>query len=295
MVNNHQTIFYEKNGKIFQSEISFISETQLIGIIKKIVGSVGRRIDESHPHVDARLSDGSRIHAIIPPLSLTGPTLTIRKFPQEAMTLDRLVQLKSFPPDIKYTIEKLIKNHKNIIISGGTGTGKTSLLNACASCIEKNERIITIEDSAEIRLDHPHVISLESRNKNAEGKGEVSIRQLLKNALRMRPDRIIVGEIRSGEALDMLQAMNTGHDGSLTTIHANAPLETLLRLETMVLMSGLDLPIAAIRMQVIQAVDIIIQLVRQEDGSRKICQISKIQKNPQTISDHYQLETLYKL
>ncbi len=274
MVNGTDNIFVEKNGVLKKTPLFFHSENELLNIINRIVSQVGRRIDKSSPMVDARLKDGSRINAIIPPLSLTGPTLTIRKFSKTPLTLDNLVKLGSITSSTKEILLQAIANKDNIIISGGTGTGKTSLLNALSQNIPDSQRIVTIEDSAELQLKHNHLISLESRPANMEGKGEISIRDLVKNALRMRPDRIIVGEIRGAEAIDMLQAMNTGHQGSLTTVHANAPLEALLRIETMVLMGDVELPLKAIRQQIIGAITLIIQLERQADGQRKISQIS---------------------
>jgi pilus assembly protein CpaF len=279
MVNGTDNIFVEKNGVLKKTPLFFHSENELLNIINRIVSQVGRRIDKSSPMVDARLKDGSRINAIIPPLSLTGPTLTIRKFSKTPLTLDNLVKLGSITSSTKEILLQAIANKDNIIISGGTGTGKTSLLNALSQNIPDSQRIVTIEDSAELQLKHNHLISLESRPANMEGKGEISIRDLVKNALRMRPDRIIVGEIRGAEAIDMLQAMNTGHQGSLTTVHANAPLEALLRIETMVLMGDVELPLKAIRQQIIGAITLIIQLERQADGQRKISQISRLRSD----------------
>jgi pilus assembly protein CpaF len=276
MINGADNIFVEKNGVLKKTDLSFYSENELLNVINKIVSRVGRRIDKSSPMVDARLEDGSRVNAIIPPLSLTGSVLTIRKFSKEPLTLDNLLALGSIDKRTKQILKEAIENKENIIISGGTGTGKTSLLNALAQYINNAQRIITIEDSAELQLKHNHLISLESRPANMEGKGEIPIRDLVKNALRMRPDRIIVGEIRGVETIDMLQAMNTGHQGSLTTVHANAPLEALLRIETMVLMGDINLPLRAIRQQVIGAITLIIQLERQADGQRKVSQISRL-------------------
>jgi pilus assembly protein CpaF len=276
MINGANNIFVEKNGVLKKTDLSFYSENELLNVINKIVSRVGRRIDKSSPMVDARLEDGSRVNAIIPPLSLTGSVLTIRKFSKEPLTLDNLLALGSIDKKTKQILKEAIKNKENIIISGGTGTGKTSLLNALAQYINNTQRIITIEDSAELQLKHNHLISLESRPANMEGKGEIPIRDLVKNALRMRPDRIIVGEIRGVETIDMLQAMNTGHQGSLTTVHANAPLEALLRIETMVLMGDINLPLRAIRQQVIGAITLIIQLERRANGQRKVSQISRL-------------------
>jgi len=279
MVNGHEHIFIEKNGKIEKTNFSFLSADQLIQVINRIVGQIGRRIDESTPLVDARLKDGSRVNAIISPLSLKGATLTIRKFPQKSFKIEDMLKYNSLSPEMAKFLEEAIKTKKNILVSGGTGSGKTSTLNACASLIPHEERLITIEDAAEIRIEHPHLISLESRSPNIEGKGEISIRMLLKNALRMRPDRIVVGEIRGGEAIDMLQAMNTGHKGSLTTVHSNSPLESLFRIETMVLMGDIDLPISAIRPQIIQGIDLIIQQERLSSGERKVTRISRVKKD----------------
>ncbi|MBT6068957.1 CpaF family protein [Candidatus Peregrinibacteria bacterium] len=279
MVNGKSDIFVERNGRLEKTEIRFQSDESLLQVINRIVSKIGRRIDESSPLVDARLPDGSRVNAIIPPLSLSGPILTIRKFPEKSMQLDDLLGFNSLSQQMAEFLYFCIISKQNIIISGGTGSGKTSLLNACANLIPKDQRVITIEDAAEIRLDLPHLIRLESKAQNMEGKGAIPIRTLLKNALRMRPDRIIVGEIRGAEAIDMLQAMNTGHDGSLTTVHANAPREALLRTETMVLMANLDLPLPAIRNQVVSSIDIIIQQERDIDGKRRITHISEIEKD----------------
>jgi len=278
MVNGPDTIFVERKGRLEKTNLTFFDEAHLRKVIQQIVGKVGRRIDARTPMVDARLQDGSRVNAIIPPLSLKGSILTIRKFPHQVWKLKSLVKQETLSEDMSAFLESCVKQKKNIIISGGTGSGKTSTLNALANTIPKCERIITIEDSAEMKIEHPHLISLESRNENIEGTGEIPIRTLLRNALRMRPDRIVVGEIRGGEAIDMLQAMNTGHCGSLTTIHANAPLESLLRLETMVLMGDVDLPITAIRPQIIQAIDVIVQQERLPSGERKIVSIAEIVK-----------------
>lgn len=278
MVNGAQNIFFEKEGKLEKSNLCFRDDEHLLRIINRIVGTVGRRIDQRHPLVDARLADGSRVNAIIAPLSLCGPVLTIRKFPKKIFTCKDLEYYDSASPKMVRYLQKAIENKKNILISGGTGAGKTSTLNACATCIPFNERIITIEDVAEIRIDHPHHIVLESRMENIEGTGAIPIRTLLKNALRMRPDRIIVGEIRGEEVVDMLQAMNTGHKGSLSTLHANTPLESLYRLEAMVLMEG-DIPLESVRPQIVQALDIIVQQDRLQDGRRKITCISELTKS----------------
>jgi pilus assembly protein CpaF len=276
MVNGPDTIFVERKGRLEKTALTFFDEAHLRKVIQQIVGKIGRRIDERTPMVDARLPDGSRVNAIIPPLSMQGSVLTIRKFPTQVWKLKSLVKQGTLSEEMAAFLEACVKSKKNIIISGGTGSGKTSTLNALANAIPRSERIITIEDSAEMKIEHPHLISLESRNENIEGTGEIPIRTLLRNALRMRPDRIVVGEIRGGEAIDMLQAMNTGHCGSLTTIHANAPLETLLRLETMVLMGDVNLPISAIRPQIIQAIDVIVQQERLPSGERRIVSIAEM-------------------
>ena len=290
MVNGPDCIFVEKGGQLAQAEARFTSEEQLIQVINRMVAQVGRRIDESQPLVDARLPDGSRVNAIIPPLSLNGPVVTIRKFPAEPFTLDDMLMHQSLNQPMAELLKLLVRAQQNIIISGGTGAGKTSTLNACASLIPHAERVITIEDSAEIRINHPHLISLEARVANLEGRGAITIRDLLKNALRMRPDRIVVGEIRGGEAIDMLQAMNTGHQGSLTTVHANAPLESLYRLETMVLMGDVALPLSAIRPQIKQGINWVLQQSRLSDGTRKITEIAEVVSNPQ--EPDYQVKTV---
>ncbi len=296
MVNGHRNIFVERNGLLEKVDCSFSSEEDLLNVINRIVSKVGRRVDESSPMVDARLEDGSRVNAIIPPLSLKGATLTIRKFNRRSFDLKRLVELGSLSAEMKLFLEKSVREKKNLLIAGGTGSGKTSLLNALAKVVSQRERIITIEDSAELQLDHPNLVSLESRPKNTEGKGEVTIRDLLKNSLRMRPDRIIVGEVRGGEALDMLQAMNTGHQGSLTTIHANSPLESLLRLETMVLMADLELPLTVVRRQILEAMDIIVQLRREANGQRKIVAVSQLQKSANGLAEEpqYILQNIFE-
>jgi len=290
MVNGASQVFIEKNGCLQQTPNGFESDDQLVQIINRMVAQVGRRIDESQPLVDARLPDGSRVNAIIPPLSLNGPVLTIRKFPLEAFTLQHMRQYDSVNEEMAELLQILVEQQQNILISGGTGAGKTSTLNACASLIPASERVITIEDSAEIKIDHPHLVSLESRAANLEGEGSINIRDLLKNALRMRPDRIVVGEIRGGEAIDMLQAMNTGHQGSITTVHANSPLESLYRLETMVLMGDVELPLTAIRPQIKQGINWVLQQNRLKDGSRKIVEIAAVHSNV-TASD-YNVQTL---
>jgi pilus assembly protein CpaF len=289
MVNGAEAIFVERGGRIERTEYRFADEKQLRQVIGQIVGKAGKRIDEKNPLVDARLDDGSRINAVLPPLSTRGAVLTIRKFPEKSFTLNDMIQSQTLSQEMADYLSERVRSKKNIVVSGGTGAGKTSTLNALASKIPAAERIITIEDTAEMRIDHPHLITLEAREANIEGKGAITIRQLLKNALRMRPDRIVVGEIRGGEAIDMLQAMNTGHQGSLTTVHANAPLESLYRLETMVLMGDVALPLSAIRPQISQAIDIVIQQNRFPDGSRRITHISEVCWNPVS-GDEYQIQ-----
>ncbi len=276
MVNGPMQVYAEKGGKLVLTNAHFKDNHHVLHVIKKIVAPIGRRIDESSPMVDARLPDGSRVNAIIPPLALEGPTITIRKFSKDPFKVSDLVGFGTLTQSMADFIEFCIKGHLNIIVSGGTGSGKTTTLNVLSSFIPNDERIITIEDAAELKLVQDHVVRLETRPANMEGKGEISIRDLVKNSLRMRPDRIVVGEVRSGEALDMLQAMNTGHDGSLTTGHANSPRDMLSRLETMVLMSGMNLPVKAIRDQISSAIDIIIQQTRLPDGSRKIVNITEV-------------------
>jgi pilus assembly protein CpaF len=277
MVNGPDRIFVERGGKLALTGARFRSEDQLRRVIEKIVSRVGRRIDESSPLVDARLDDGSRVNAVIPPLAVSGSTLTIRKFSADPLTAADLVSFGSLSPEMADLLEACVAAHLNILVSGGTGTGKTTLLNVLSSFIPADERIITIEDAVELQLQQTHVVRLESRPANIEGKGEITIRDLLKNSLRMRPDRIVVGECRGGEALDMLQAMNTGHDGSLSTIHANAPRDAIARLETLVLMAGMDLPLRAIREQIASAVDVIVQLTRMRDGTRRVTHITEVQ------------------
>lgn len=276
MVNGPNQVYAEKGGKLVLTNAHFKDNHHVLHVIKKIVAPIGRRIDESSPMVDARLPDGSRVNAIIPPLALGGPTITIRKFSKDPFQVSDLIGFGTLTKSMADFIEFCIKGHLNIIVSGGTGSGKTTTLNVLSSFIPNNERIITIEDAAELKLVQDHVVRLETRPPNMEGRGEISIRDLVKNSLRMRPDRIVVGEVRSGEALDMLQAMNTGHDGSLTTGHANSPRDMLSRLETMVLMSGMNLPVKAIRDQISSAIDIIIQQTRLPDGSRKIVNITEV-------------------
>jgi pilus assembly protein CpaF len=276
MVVNKDKIFVEKSGKILFTGKTFTSHEAVLAVIERIITPLGRRIDESSPLVDARLKDGSRVNAIIPPLAIKGPCITIRKFGKKGLTVDDLVGFGSITPQIASFLQKCVLGHKNIIISGGTGSGKTTLLNCLSSFIPGHERIVTIEDAAELRLPQEHVVSLETRPSNLEGKGAFTIRDLVRNSLRMRPDRIVVGECRGGEALDMLQAMNTGHDGSLTTGHANTPTDMLARLETMVLMAGMDLPVRAIREQIASAVHVIVQQNRFPDGSRRITHVTEV-------------------
>lgn len=276
MVNRHDEIYIERNGRLERHDISFTSDRAVLGVIERIVTPIGRRIDEASPMVDARLKDGSRVNAIIPPLALKGPALTIRKFGRKLFSDADLVALGAMSPQMAEFMRICVRHRKNILISGGTGSGKTTLLNVLSNFIPDGERIITIEDAAELRLAHSHLISLEARPANAEGRGLIAIRELVKNALRMRPDRIVVGECRGGEALDMLQAMNTGHDGSLTTLHANSPRDALARLETLVLMAGMDLPLTAIRDQIASAIDIVIQQARLPDGRRVITGIVEV-------------------
>lgn len=276
MVNGPDKVYVEDKGKLKLTDIKFRDEEHLMNIINRIVSNVGRHVDEASPMVDARLADGSRVNAIIPPLSLVGPVLTIRKFGKKPITAQQLLTFGSLTPDMLRFLEACVKGKLNIVVAGGTGSGKTTLLNVLSSYIPEDERIVTIEDAAEVQLKQEHVITLEARPANLEGKGAVTIRNLVKNALRMRPDRIIVGEVRSEETLDMLQAMNTGHDGSLTTTHANSPRDTVARLETMVLMSGMELPLKAIRDQISSAIDIIVQQSRLRDGTRKITSITEI-------------------
>ena len=276
MVNNYQQVFLERNGKLEQSQWNFSSNQAVYSVIERIITPIGRRIDEGSPIVDARLKDGSRVNAIIPPLALKGPSLTIRKFPKHRLSFDDLVAGGSVSPEMVDFLRICVEQHKNIIVSGGTGSGKTTLLNVLSNFIPVHERIVTIEDAAELKLVQPNLVSLESRPANIEGRGGIAIRELVKNALRMRPDRIVVGECRGGEAIDMLQAMNTGHDGSLTTIHANNPRDVVSRLEVLVLMAGMDLPVTAIREQVASAVDIIIQQTRFPCGTRKITKVTEV-------------------
>jgi pilus assembly protein CpaF len=276
MVNGAKNIYVERRGKIQRAPLAFENNEHVMRIIERIVAPLGRRIDESSPYVDARLQDGSRVNAIIPPVSLVGPVLTIRKFSKTPFSVDQLVQFGSITPEAIQFLDAAVKARINVVISGGTGSGKTTLLNVLSGFIPSDERIITIENAAELQLRQDHVITLESRPANIEGKGEITIRHLVINALRMRPDRIIVGEIRDEAALDMLQAMNTGHDGSMTTLHSNSPRDTLARLETMTMMAGMDLPIRAIREQVSSAIDLVVHQERMRDGTRKVTNITEV-------------------
>jgi pilus assembly protein CpaF len=290
MVNGPHDVWVERAGRLHRTPVRFTDDGHLRRIISKMVAQVGRRIDESSPMVDARLPDGSRINATIPPLSLSGPLLTIRKFGKQRLDMAALVKRGSLTVETTDLLDRCVKARLNILIAGGTGSGKTTMLNALSASIPDGERIITIEDSAELYLNQRHVLRLESRPKNIEGEGEVSIRDLVRNSLRMRPDRIVIGEVRGGEALDMLQAMNTGHDGSLSTLHANSPRDALGRLETMVLMSGYDLPLRAVREQIASALDMLIQVERMSDGTRRVVAITDVQRME---SDVITLQDLY--
>lgn len=276
LVNRHDTIYIERRGKIEATNVRFKDDEHLMRVIERIVSSVGRRIDESSPMVDARLQDGSRVNAIIPPLSIDGPVLSIRRFGSEPLRMSALIENQALTKDIADMLQMCVNARLNCLISGGTGAGKTTLLNALSAFIPEDERIVTIEDSAELQLQQPHTVRLETRPPNIEGRGEVTQRDLVKNALRMRPDRIVIGEVRGGEAIDMLQAMNTGHDGSLTTIHANTPRDSLARLETMIQMTGMRLSDRAMRQQIASAMDLVVQVARLSDGSRRITSISEI-------------------
>jgi pilus assembly protein CpaF len=277
MVNGPDRVYIERAGKITQSDASFLDENHLKRVIEKIVAQVGRRVDEATPMCDARLPDGSRVNAIIAPLAIGGPFLTIRKFSADPYQVEDLINFGTMTPSTATFLDACVKGRLNMIVSGGTGSGKTTMLNVLSSFIPSDERIVTVEDAKELQLHQDHVLPLESRPPNIEGKGEVGIRDLVRNSLRMRPDRIVVGECRGGEALDMLQAMNTGHDGSLTTVHANTPRDAISRIETLVLMAGMDLPVRAIREQMASAVDLIVQLTRLRDGTRRITHISEVQ------------------
>ena len=283
MVNKFDELYIERAGRLSLSDVTFSSDNAVMSAIERIVTPLGRRIDESSPMVDARLKDGSRVNAIIPPLALRGPCLTIRKFAKQKLTSDDIIRFGAINENMVTFLESAVRQHMNVVISGGTGSGKTTLLNVMSNYIPSTERIVTVEDAAELKLNQPHIVSLEARPPNLEGKGAVTIRDLVKNCLRMRPDRIVVGECRGGEALDMLQAMNTGHDGSLTTAHANTPRDLISRLEVMVMMSGMDLPVTAIREQVASAVDIVVQQTRFSDGSRKVVNISEVTGVEQSI------------
>ncbi|HEX5888953.1 MAG TPA: CpaF family protein [Pyrinomonadaceae bacterium] len=276
LVNAHDTIYIERRGKIEATNVRFKDDEHLMRVIERIVSSVGRRIDESSPMVDARLQDGSRVNAIIPPLAIDGPVLSIRRFGADPLKMAALVENKALTRDIADMLQMVVHARLNILISGGTGAGKTTLLNALSAFIPENERIVTIEDSAELQLQQPHVVRLETRPPNIEGKGEVTQRDLVRNALRMRPDRIVIGEVRGGEAIDMLQAMNTGHDGSLTTVHANTPRDALARLETMIQMTGMRLSDRAMRQQIASALNLVVQAARLSDGSRRVTSISEV-------------------
>lgn len=293
MVNHPHQIYIEQNGRLTLAPVTFSSEEQLRRVIERIVAKVGRRIDESSPLVDARLADGSRVNAVIPPLAVRGSSLTIRKFAKKALTVDDLIQFGSITPEVGELLELCVRGRLNILVSGGTGTGKTTLLNVLSSFIPEGERIVTIEDAIELKLQQEHVVQLESRPPNIEGRGEVTIRDLVKNSLRMRPDRVVIGECRGGEALDMLQAMNTGHDGSISTLHANSPRDCVARLETLVLMAGMDLPLRAIREQIGSAVDLIVQISRMRDGSRRITHVTEltgVENDEPVLNDLYRFD-----
>ncbi|MDF9279240.1 ATPase, T2SS/T4P/T4SS family [Arthrobacter sp. EH-1B-1] len=277
MVNRSDQIYIERRGKLVLADSTFQSEEQLRRVIERIVSKVGRRIDESSPFVDARLEDGSRVNAIIPPLAVNGSSLTIRKFSKTPLTVHNLISYGTLTPEMAELLDACVKAKLNIIVSGGTGTGKTTLLNVLSSFLPHDDRIVTIEDAVELQIQQQHVVRLESRPPNTEGKGAVTIRDLVKNSLRMRPDRIVIGEVRGGESLDMLQAMNTGHDGSLSTVHANSPRDAVARLETLVLMAGMDLPLRAIREQLASAVNLVIQISRLRDGTRRITHVTEVQ------------------
>jgi pilus assembly protein CpaF len=277
MINSTDAIYIERLGQLSQTNLRFSTEAQLRRVIDKVVSRVGRRIDESSPLVDARLEDGSRVNVIIPPLAVNGPTMTIRKFSHVPLTVQNLIDFGTLSTEMAELLHACVWSRLNILVSGGTGTGKTTLLNVLSSFIPASDRIITIEDAVELQLQQDHVIRLESRPPNIEGKGEISIRELLRNSLRMRPDRIVVGEVRGGESLDMLQAMNTGHDGSISTVHANSPRDCIARLETLVMMAGIDLPLRAIREQISSAVDLIVQITRLRDGTRRVTHITEVQ------------------
>lgn len=276
LVNGAKSVYIERRGKLERTNVTFSDDAHLLNIIDRIVSAVGRRIDESSPMVDARLADGSRVNAIIPPLAIDGPSVSIRRFAVELLSIDDLIQLGTMTRELAAVLNAVVKARLNVLISGGTGSGKTTTLNILSGYIPHDERIVTIEDSAELQLQQPHVVRLETRPPNIEGRGEVTARDLVRNSLRMRPERIIVGEVRGGEALDMLQAMNTGHDGSLTTVHANTPRDAMGRVENMVSMSGINFPIQALRAQIASAIDIVIQVSRLDDGSRKLISLQEV-------------------
>jgi pilus assembly protein CpaF len=294
MVNGASQIYVERDGKIIKTEAKFSNDDHVLEIIQRIVAPLGRRIDDTHPAVDARLPDGSRVNAIIPPVAIDGPSITIRKFRRDKLTVEQLVELGSLSTVMAEFLKACVVSRLNIIISGGTGSGKTTLLNMLSGFIPADERIVTIEDAAELQLRQEHVVRLETKTPNEDGTGGMNVRDLVRNALRMRPDRIVVGEVRGGEALDMLQAMNTGHDGSLTTVHANTPRDTISRLETLVLMSGLDLPVRVVREQIASAIDLVVQQSRMSDGSRKVTQITEVigmEGDTIVLSDIYKYES----
>jgi len=276
LINTHEHVYVERKGRLELTDVRFLDTRHLVRIVNKIVSAVGRRVDESSPMVDARLADGSRVNAIIPPLAVDGPLVSIRKFAKIPINMGKLVEIGSITGEMAMVLQACVEARRNVLISGGTGSGKTTLLNALSAYIDPTERIVTIEDSAELQLQQPHVGRLETRPSNIEGRGEISQRDLVKNSLRMRPDRIIVGEVRSGEAFDMLQAMNTGHDGSMTTVHANTPRDALSRLEQMIGMAGFDIPARSIRGQIASAINVVVQGERQEDGRRRVISISEI-------------------
>ena len=276
LVNGAKSVYVERFGKLQRTDVCFRDDTHLLNIIDRIVSALGRRIDESSPLVDARLKDGSRVNAIIPPLAIDGPSMSIRRFAVDLLNTESLIERGAMTPAIALVLKAVVRGRLNVLVSGGTGTGKTTMLNVLSSFIPHNERIVTIEDSAELQLQQPHVVRLETRPANIEGRGEVNQRELVRNSLRMRPDRIVIGEVRGAEALDMLAAMNTGHDGSLTTIHANTPRDALGRIENMVAMTGATFPIKALRQQIASAIDVVVQLERQEDGKRRVISVQEI-------------------
>ena len=277
LVNGAKDIYIERRGKLYKTDVTFADDRHLSNVIDRIVSNVGRRIDESSPMVDARLEDGSRVNAIIPPLALDGPAMSIRRFAVEMLTIEDLIDFGTVTADVAEVLEAIVRARLNVLISGGTGSGKTTLLNVASAFIPEQERIVTIEDSAELQLRQPHVVRLETRPANIEGKGEVNQRDLVRNSLRMRPERIIIGEVRGAESLDMLQAMNTGHDGSITTVHANSPRDALGRIETMVTMSGVNFPVSTMRAQISSAINVVIQVERSEDGQRRLVSVQEIE------------------